>query len=629
MGLFMKDWRLRPLLLLVFLAFNGILLLLTLAITYFGVSRIITEHTSQVRLELLNEAQKQLTAQFREIEETSLAISTHPDLIGLLSNKKSDVFEAIQGRQNVNTTINSFLYSKAYISSITVYSNMYNSIPYSEKDRILPMNRMPYYQDFARLETADSIWIGSHLNTSALYNQQPVITYLSKIFTFNGSLAGYLEVNVTEKALADIFQTGDSEQANIRFILDSGGRFISVHSGTKTDLAELELEVTQEPWYLDLQLTQGQGYRKINRNGDNYLMMYSRPNHAQWRIVETIPTDVLYQPVFTIRNMVLLVGLLGMLLSVPLAFYLSRRIIRPLPELLSGFNQMKMGNFDVRLQENNLILEFKQLSVAFNRTNIQLHDLLEQLKEEHRAKREAEFAALQSQINPHFLYNTLDMINWMAATRGAHDISVMSTKLAKLFRISLSKGRTFIPLREELEHCVLYMELQQARFKNKFHYRIEVPPQLRNHFVPKLILQPFIENAIIHGFGGHDVKDPVITIEATEMMDTSGHSVCILIEDNGVGLQEPTEHNGDLFPPNGSYGKPDADGNSGYGIANVRQRIQLYFGREYGVKIGPRTSGQKQTDTQTGVRVKLTLPVLTSMDDVKLYTKNGGLKPRA
>jgi two-component system sensor histidine kinase YesM len=276
--------------------------------------------------------------------------------------------------------------------------------------------------------------------------------------------------------------------------------------------------------------------------------------------------------------------------------------------------------------------------------------LLEQLQEEHHAKREAEFAALQSQINPHFLYNTLDMINWMAATRGVHEISVLSTKLAKLFRISLSKGRTFIPLREELEHCILYMDLQQARFKDKFTYRIEVPPDLQSYLVPKLILQPFIENAIIHGFGGQDVEKPEITIQASEVMDQSRSSLRLLIEDNGKGMQQPVHHVPALAPQ-AAVSKPDADGNSGYGIGNVMQRIQLYFGREYGVKVESRSSGAKKeglggqsdrqsdrqterqtemhTDTRTGVRAELTLPVLASQEDVAQYTKTGGPKSHA
>ncbi len=611
---FNRNWRLRPLLLLVFLTFNGILLLLTLAIAYYGVSKIITEHTSKVRLELLNAAQKQLTAQFREIEETGLAISTHPTLIESLSNKPNGVFESIRVRQNVNTMINSFLYTKAFISSIVVYSDTYSGIPYSEKDRIVPIERMPDYSKLGRLDTADSIWIGSHPDTTALYNQQPVITFLSKVYGYNGTIAGYLEVNVLEKALSDIFQTDQSSQESVRFILDSGGRFISVKSTLNSSPSSIAAkQPAQEDWYIDLQTVQEQGYRKMKWNGQTYLMMYSLPNHAQWRIVELIPTTVLNRPVITIRNMVLMVGFFGMLLSVPIAFYLSRRIIRPIPELLSGFTQMKTGNFNVRLEETNHILEFKQLSVSFNRMNVQLHDLLEQLQEEHRAKREAEFAALQSQINPHFLYNTLDMINWMAATRGVHEISVMSTKLAKLFRISLSKGKTFISLREELEHCILYMDLQQARFKNNFNYRIDVHAEIQGYLVPKLILQPFIENTIIHGFGGNNIVHPEITIRAEV---TGSRQLFIFIEDNGIGIQAIPDASVLQSP-----GIPDANGNSGYGIGNVKQRIQLYFGLEFGVTVSDRQP--------TGVRALLTLPVLVHQEDLELYTKTGGLTSNA
>jgi two-component system sensor histidine kinase YesM len=598
-----KEWRLRPLLLIVFMAFNGVLLLLTTAIIYFSVSQFTTAQISETRLQLLAEAQKQLSERFSDIEETALSISTHPILLDAITSSEKGLYESIRIHQSVNEIINQYLYTKSNISSIIVYSDRFKDIPAMDSERIVPISQIPWKNEMQRSTNADSFWIGAHLDSSLLYNPKSVITYIKKIYSKNGKLVGYLEINTLEDSLSGLFKD-NNRQAGTTLILDGGGRLISQNFSLPNHLQAYQL--LSGKWFADLQMQQQEGYRQVDIAGTPYLMVYSKPNEAQWRLLEIISLDQVYEQVKKIRNLVWGIGLFGILLSIPMASYLSRRISQPIPEMLAGFKTIESGKFDTRLKEDNKIVEFGYLSKGFNRMTRQLQELMFRLQEENKAKREAELIALQSQINPHFLYNTLDMMNWMAAAKGAHEISSMTSKLAKLFRISLSKGKTFIKIGDELDHSLLYVQIQQARYNGKFHYEETVDPTLKSYFVPKLILQPFIENAIIHGFSEPMEQKPQVHVTA---IIRNENDLCFVIEDNGKGLSDWREMSVTMHEAVKST--PDASGSSGYGIKNVHQRIQLYFGPDYGVALFRRDP--------RGVRVEITLPLINSMEKFEDY----------
>ncbi|KAI7247645.1 hypothetical protein KC345_g11942, partial [Hortaea werneckii] len=206
-----------------------------------------------------------------------------------------------------------------------------------------------------------------------------------------------------------------------------------------------------------------------------------------------------------------------------------------------------------------------------------------------RQKREAELRSLQAHIKPHFLYNTLDTIHWMARSKGAEDIAEVVQSLSKLFRLGLSKGSDIIPLSDELEHIVSYLKIQHVRYSSKLTYSIEVEPQLQELYVLKLVLQPMVENAIYHGIKerrgpGH------LSIEVVEREN----ELYLTVRDDGAGIaperlsmlkqrleavgKQEREH-ADTEAP-----LPDSTG-SGYGILNVQARIRLTYGEPYGIMI--------------------------------------------
>ncbi|MCU6707789.1 histidine kinase [Paenibacillus sp. J5C_2022] len=598
------EWRLYPLLFGIFILFTSTFMVTITTIIYYRVSAILTEQTSETRLQLIAETEKQFTSRIREIEETSLMISTNPKLLEALSGSKSDLLNEARTREEIRQIVDRVTYTKPSISGIQLYSDRFDNSSKIASERVMPLADMNWPNDMERLEYSDSLWIGSHMESGLPGHSAPVVTFIRKIYMYNGKVGGYLVIHVAESLLSALFDASERRSPGSLVVFDGGSRIMLARNDTVAGQAPPLEDIAE--WNRAIP-GQREGYFRKSFDGRPYLVIHSSANQAQWRVIEIIPSDLLFKDIGTIRSWAIVIGLLGILFSLPAAFYVSRKITKPLPEILAGFKKIPSGNFEVRLGERNRITEFRLLTEGFNRMSQELKQLLIRLDEENKAKQRAELAALQSQINPHFLYNALDLINWTAAMKGVPEVSVMATKLAKLFRISLSRGNGMIRLREELEHCALYAQIQQARYPELFLLTIQENAKTDNLFVPKLILQPFVENAIIHGFVEPSSSHYEIEIRA-EQLDES--TLSLVIEDNGAGLKA---HSGERAEEEPIMSTSSASGSSGYGTYNVRQRIRLYFGERYDVRLERRESG--------GTRVTLTLPVLKTEEELAIYQR--------
>lgn len=207
---------------------------------------------------------------------------------------------------------------------------------------------------------------------------------------------------------------------------------------------------------------------------------------------------------------------------------------------------------------------------------IEIRKLIELVYEEQKSKREAELKILQAQIKPHFLYNTLDTIQWMAQERKADDVVVMIMALTNLFRIGLSKGRESIPVSEEMEHIQSYLFIQKARYENKLNYEIYVDPEVRQEIVFKLTLQPLVENAIYHGIKARRGEGH-IQIKVQKVDD----KLCLSVSDNGAGIPSTQLMELQTVLSGMHAGKESL----GFGLFNVHERIRLVYGDNYGVRI--------------------------------------------
>jgi len=269
--------------------------------------------------------------------------------------------------------------------------------------------------------------------------------------------------------------------------------------------------------------------------------------------------------------------------------FLSARIARPIRKLERTLQQVGEGDLNTRIDVSGAY-EVEQLSKRFNLMLQRIRQLMDQIIYEQETKRKGELEVLQSQINPHFLYNTLNSVIRLAERGKTEEVVTMIQSLSKFFRISLSKGNNMITVQEELDHIRHYLVIQSFRFKNKFRYEIIAQDEVLQCQTIKLILQPIVENALYHGIEMMP-DEGFISIQA-ELMDDL---VVIRISDNGLGMSKETMK---VILTGGSKSM----NGSGVGVRNVNERIELYYGREYGLSF--------ESEIEEGTTVTLIFPAL-------------------
>ncbi|MCI8512540.1 MAG: sensor histidine kinase [Lachnospiraceae bacterium] len=323
--------------------------------------------------------------------------------------------------------------------------------------------------------------------------------------------------------------------------------------------------------------------------GKKRLITVKTVGYTGWKIVGVTPLDGM--SLNAIKTRLLIVFIVGFVLFILTIInsFISSRITGPIKELEKSVGEIEAGNLEARVYVGGSY-ETRHLGASIQHMAEQIRRLMDDIVAEHESKRKSEFDALQSQINPHFLYNTLDIIVWMIENEKQGEAVKAVTALARFFRISLSKGKNIIPVSAELEHVRSYLMIQHMRYKNRFSYTIEAEDEVLGLCSLKLLLQPLVENAIYHGMEFMD-GDGEIAVRAWQ----EGEDLYLSVSDNGLGM---TKEQIDRMFADGAH-VPSRRG-SGIGVRNVNERIKLYFGREYGLSV----SSELDVGTTVTARLK-------------------------
>lgn len=330
-------------------------------------------------------------------------------------------------------------------------------------------------------------------------------------------------------------------------------------------------------------------------NQDGRLYIYQKVPDWDYYIVSSISSSELYKP--SIRTILLMtIVLVGVVaLSLQIVKGVIQKIYKPLDNVVQKMDDVAAGALTARIDEEHMGEDFVKLATGFNSMMEEILVLMEQVKLEQHQIEQIRFNSLQSQIQPHFLYNTLDCIHWQAVVDGNQEISILVKALARYYRICLSKGHDVIPLKTEVEHVQNYLIIQNMRYDNIIGSSIYVEENCKEAMIPKLTLQPLVENSIYHGIKIKEGKQGSISLSAARQ----GELVKILIADTGTGMtqEQITEMNQHLS---------EYDEGFGYGVRNVNKRIELLYGKEYGLHYVKNESG--------GVTVEITLPYVTEVE---------------
>ena len=403
-----------------------------------------------------------------------------------------------------------------------------------------------------------------------LNNQYRWVVSLSRAvdITYSGKITqGVLLVDMNFTEIEQIFKNVNMGKAGYTYLIDNSGEII-YHPRQQliySNLIEENNIIASD--YED-------GNHKERFQNKNRLVTVKTVGYTGWKIVCVTPMEDITSGYRSMGIFVLFIMICFIIVLIFINMFVSVRITNPIVELEKSVKKFESGEENIDISINGSY-EIEHLGKAIRSMVNQMNILMDNIISEQEAKRKSELNALQAQINPHFLYNTLDSIIWMIENENYDKAIIMVTALARLFRISLSKGKNIIPLRYEIEHVKNYLTIQSMRYKNKFIYEFQCENETMNLASIKLVIQPVVENAIKHGMELMD-GDGEILIKSY----IDNNELYIDVIDNGLGMtQEQVESI--LMGEN----KSKNSNGSGLGIKNVNERIKIYFGDKYGIKI--------------------------------------------
>lgn len=312
----------------------------------------------------------------------------------------------------------------------------------------------------------------------------------------------------------------------------------------------------------------------VTISGREYFIANNYSTYSGWRVVGVVPYSEFSASIYPVYHVLSICLIICLSLVCVVSIRVSSSVTRPISKLSRLMEKAEEGDFSVRFSAMHRD-EIGVLGSSFNHMLEHIDELIHELYEEKQIRLEAQLKSLQEQIKPHFLYNTLDTISWMARAQGAMDVVHLVDALTNMFRVGLSSGRDYITLREEKNHVTNYLYIQKVRYQDRLQYAIEIPEEYDQFVVPKLILQPLVENAIYHGIKRKRTSGLIrVTAQA------EGSTLYLRVWDDGAGMSAER-----LAQIQEKQTNSERDKKGGFGLSYIEERIRLSYGTGYGIHI--------------------------------------------
>lgn len=397
------------------------------------------------------------------------------------------------------------------------------------------------------------------------YQYETIISYYKPIISkYLNTQIGVQRVSMEASEFSSVLEDALSVQGGLLYIINGNDQLIGA-----SDLEQYRMMSGSE---IARKTVENAGKWEVYGDQDTQYLCYSQAiKNTDWMLVAMIPYEAIMQEENTVRGILFSIAFLIIAICGVLIYFFSRSFTRRLSILSNTMHEVEKGNLQVELKTQDSD-EIGMLYQAFNYMLRNMNALVKEQYENGKAIKSAELKALQAQINPHFLYNTLDLINWEAMDHNAPEIAEISRALARYYKISLNRGEDLISLNEELRHVETYVQIQNYRFDNRISLHIDVPEELRRLKIQKIVLQPLVENAILHGMLMLE-KGERGTVTITGWKQSG--DLFLTVKDEGVGM--PASQLRNILTD-----KPVVD-RHGYGIRNIHKRLQLQYGEKYGL----------------------------------------------
>ncbi len=563
----------------------AVLIFLFIALNYTKNS--IYENSINYTSQIIKQVNYDIDSYVKYLENISFIVSTSSDVSNYLYNEGQTDMEREEEKERILSQFKTIMDSRSDIYNIAVVANNGRSILNDGEDEFteyINVRDQDWYK--AALEAKDGTAISSsHVQNAIKSSYKWVITLSKALINYNNAQnEGVFFVDLNYTSISELCNNNNIGNKGYIFILDEDGNIIYhpkqqlMYGGLITENVD-DIMACKENYF----------------NTGDKIYTISKSDKTGWTVVGAANTSELLKNNKQAQMMYLLVAAVLLLGVILISSIIAREITRPIRQLRDSMSMVEEGQFDKANVAVTAKNEIGSLSKSFNVMTERIHTLMEQNVYEQKQKRKNEMKALQAQINPHFLYNTLDSIIWMSEAGQNEEVVLMTSALAKLLRQSISNDREQVTVAEEIEYVRSYLTIQKMRYKDKLEYSIEVSPEINHIMIIKFALQPLVENAIYHGLKYKETKGN-LNIRGYER----GDKAYITIADDGVGMDEDVlEH---IFDETMKEHK-----SNGVGVPNVQKRLQLYYGPEYGISYISRKG--------VGTVATVTVPLNSRVDD--------------
>ena len=524
----------------------------------------IFENSSEYTHTIIQQMNQNIDSYIDYMENIAYLISSNEDVQDYLFDEKIDN----EGRYRILNQFQTILDSRSDIRNVGIISKngrMLINDGSKSVNQDLDLNTQEWYA--TALEKPNGpILTSSHVQ-HIISGERPWVITLSRGIrdrSGSGEKEGVFFIDLNYSAISELCDQSTVGTKGYAFILDAKGNIV-YHPQQQQLYNELQTE------NISLIMDTDEDTVLTGTGNDGKLYSISRSEKTGWTVVDCTNVKELLSKSRQAQSVYVLTAIILVIVALLFSRFMARSITLPIQKLRDSMKKVQEGDFsvsDVVVDSRN---EIGSLTKSFDVMTHRIHELMEQNVHEQEEKRKSELKALQSQINPHFLYNTLDSIIWMAEGKKNEEVVLMTASLARLLRQSISNEDEVVPIANEVEYARGYLTIQKMRYKDKLEFQIEVDSSILYIPLIKLVLQPIIENAIYHGLKYKESKG--LLIVKGFMKD--GNAVLQVIDD-GVGMDEETLAH--------IYDKHKVNYHSnGVGVYNVQKRLKLYYGEDYGI----------------------------------------------
>jgi two-component system, sensor histidine kinase YesM len=573
--------------------------------TYNTATSSLKAEVSKYSIEVVQQLNDNIDNTISELDRILSVLATDEDVLKILNkDRKRSLVKRIADDEIMNNKINNMVSFRTNIAGLYIFSFNGEVYNYKEANNSIQLGytfvATHWYETMKTLNLT-KLLLPTHIQEDILSSgpKKQVFTLIRKINDIDtkknlGNILIDIDMTTFQNAWANINRRNYSELA----IIDNNKSTIF---NTNEKLVSTQLKGD----YIDRILKEKNGTFITDVIGNSSLISYNTSKSTNWTVISIIPLTDIYQNINNLQYIIVSTVIFFIVVSFIIVVLISRSITKPISTLRLLMKRVESGNFNVSIPVRNMD-EVGELSLSFNKMISKINNLIQTVYETQLLKKEAELNALQTQINPHFLYNTLQIIDLIAEEEGISEISSVCQSLSRIFRYSI-KGSEVVSLSFELDHIKDYILIHKLRFADKFDVFYDIDESLYDKKMIKLLLQPLVENALFHGIENKKGKS-ILTISAKLIEDL----IELVVEDTGIGMDEQQlEQLKESLNEEVESSQIDGYSRRSIGIKNVNSRIKLYFGEKYGITV--------DSKLKVGTKVTVTIPAYFHKDGGKSY----------